>query len=382
MAAKQKAEKIERFFAVAGSDEAQVREEAHSVFNELVEDPSDEFANETISGAVDNSEEAFQACMRGAEALQTVPFFGSKVVWMKGVTFLADSVTGRAERTLEGLEALRGVLENGLPDGVSFLLSATAIDKRRSFWKFVDSRAEVRVFEKIDTSRDGWQEQVAAVVERRAADLGFRFEGEGLELFVMLAGEDTGQIASELEKLDLFLGERREVTLADVRLMVPLSRGGVVFEIGNAIQVGQVGRALDLIDRQLGQGDSAIGILRASVIPTVRNLFMAAVLLEGHQLPTGNYNSFVSAIERLPEQERAWLPRKKTGGVNVYPVFLAAKQAGKFPMSQLREALEACARADRDLVSTGRDHRLVLQKLVAGLAAPVKRSRASRGGGR
>jgi DNA polymerase-3 subunit delta len=382
VAAKKKAEKIERFLTVAGSDEAQVREEAHSTFNELAEDPNDEFANETLSGAADNSEEAFQVCMRAAEALQTVPFFGSKVVWLKGVTFLADNVTGRAERTLEGLESLRGVLEAGLPDGVTFLLSATAIDKRRSFWKFVESRSDVRVFEKIDTSRDGWQEQVAAVVERRAADLGFRFESEALELFVMLAGEDTGQIATELEKLDLFLGERREVEVDDVRQMVPLSRAGVVFEIGNAIQVGEVGRALELIDRQMAQGDNAIGILRASVIPTVRNLFMAAVLLDGHSLSTGNYQSFVDAIDRLPAQDTAWLPRKKTGGVNAYPVFLAARQAGRFSITRLREALEACARADRDLVSTGRDPKLVLQKLVAGLAMPPKRAKAGAGGGR
>ena len=106
----------------------------------------------------------------------------------------------------------------------------------------------------------------------------------------MLAGEETQQIASELEKLDLYLGERREVDASTTSgEMVPLSRAGVVFEIGNAIQVGEVGRALELIERQLGQGDSAIGILRASVIPTVRNLFMAAVLLDGHSLPTGNY---------------------------------------------------------------------------------------------
>ncbi len=51
-------------------------------------------------------------------------------------------------------------------------------------------------------------------------------------------------------------------------------------------------------------------------------------------------------------------------------------------MSQLRDALEACARADRDLVSTGRDHRMVLQKLVAGLAIPAKRAGTVRGGGR
>jgi DNA polymerase-3 subunit delta len=362
-------------YAIVGSDDGRVKEEALRLHRELTGGNDDGFTHETIEGTADNSEGAFQICRSVVEALLTLPFFGEKVVWLKNASFLLDDVTGRSERTLSGVESLKNCLEAGLPNGITFLLSATGIDKRRAFWKFLEKGAQVKAFDKIDTSRDGWQEEVAALVEKRAKELGLQFVGEALELFIMLAGEATRQIGNELEKIDLYLGpDRREVTTEDVRRMVPMSRAGVVFEIGNALQNGDAARALELIDQQLERGENAIGLMRASIIPTVRNLFMAKVLSE-KKLPTRNYRDFAAAIDRLPEMERLWLPQKKAGGVNVYPLFLCLRGADQFTLDGLRRAMESALKADRSLVTTGLDHRLVLHRLVAEITAAASRKR-------
>ena len=352
--------------AVIGTDEGRVKEEALRLHRELTGGNDDGFTHETIDGTADNSDGAYEICQNVIEALNTLPFFGGeKVVWLKSATFLIDDVTGRSERTLSGVEALRDCLDAGLGNGVTFLLSATGIDKRRALWKWVQKHAEVKSYDKIDTSREGWEEEVAALVEGRARDLGLSFEDDALELFVMLAGEATRQINSELEKIDLYLGEdRRTVTIDDVRALVPMSRAGVVFEIGKALQGGNAARALELIDQQLERGESAIGVMRASIIPTVRNLFMAKVVSETG-VPTNHYKSFAGAIDRLPEVQRAWLPQKKAGGVNAYPLFLSIGATRKFKLGTLRKVMESALKADRELVTTGLDHRLVLHRLVA-----------------
>jgi DNA polymerase-3 subunit delta len=357
---------------LVGNDDGRLKEEALRLHRELTGGSDDGFSHETIDGNADNSEGAFQICRSVVGALQTLPFFGGKVVWLKNANFLLDDVTGRSERTQSGVESLRACLEGGLAPGIVFLMSATGIDKRRVFWKFLEKHAQVRVFDKIDTSRDGWQDQVAALVESKAAALGLSFAGDALELFIMLAGEATRQIGNELEKIDLYLGpDRREVTPDDVRKMVPLSRAGVVFEIGNALQNGDAARALELIDHQLERGESAIALMRASVIPTVRNLFMAKVLSE-KKLPSRNYSEFAGALDRLPEIERLWLPQKKAGGVSVYPLFLSLRGAARFTLDGLRRAMEAALHADRSLVTTGLDHRLVLHRLIAEVTAASK----------
>jgi len=356
---------------VIGTDEGRVSEEALARFNDLKPEGGNEFTNEVVEGVAANAEEAYQICGKVIEGLQTIGFFGAeKVVWLRGANFLADDRTGGAERSREGVEALLGVLKAGIGDEVTFLMSANAIDKRRGFYKWLQKHAEVAVFDKIDVSKPGWEEKVAAEVGKRAGERGLSFTPEALDLFVQMAGEETRQIGNELEKLSLYLGDRRRVELDDVRLMVPLSRKGVVWEISRAIQHRNAGRAAELVDAQLQKGESAIGLMRAAIVPTVRNLFMARVLLDDHpDLPLHNGAAFTSALKNLPEGERNWLPRTKSGEVNAWGLFFAAKQCGAFRTAELREALEATLDADRALVTTQLDHRLVLHRLVVRLAA-------------
>jgi DNA polymerase-3 subunit delta len=379
VAAKPKASpKSGNFFAIVGTDEGLVREKALHLHNELTGGLDDGFTHETIDGIADNSDSAYEICASTVQALLTIPMFGGdKVVWLRNANFLADTVTGRSQRTEAGIESLRATLEKGLPDGVKFLLTALGVDKRRGFWKFIEKTADVQTYDRIDTSRDDWMDQVGHLVSKRSAELGLKFQPDALELFVLLAGEQSQQIGNELEKLDLFLGEeRRTVTEDDVRKMVPLSRAAVVFEIGKSIQKGDALRAIELIDQQLEADESAIGIMRASVIPTIRNLYMAKLIVEKLNVPAGNYQSFAGGLNRLPEADRAWLPQKKDGtGVNVFPIFLAVESAGNFDHSGLQQVLEATLTADQALVTTGLDHRLILHRLMAQIAAARKSRR-------
>ncbi|MFZ9941131.1 MAG: DNA polymerase III subunit delta, partial [Luteolibacter sp.] len=365
--AKAPAAKSTGLYAVIGSDEGMVREQALKLYNQLTGGSDDGFTHEVIDGIADNSDSAFDICSSVIQSLQTVPMFGGdKVVWLRNANFFSDSVTGRSQRTEAGVRNLQESLESGLPDGVKFLLTAQAVDKRRAFWKFIEKSAEIRIHDRIDTNRDDWQEEVASLVANMAHELGLQFEDDALEVFVMLAGEQSQQIRSELEKLDLFLGtQRRTVSTADVHQLVPLSREAAVFETGRAIQRGDAAQAIQLVDHLLEAEESAIGIMRASIINTVRNLFLARLIMDEFKAPSTSYNAFTATLNRLPEIDRAWLPRKKDGsGVNVYPIFLAAEHAKHFDTDSLRQVMEATLKADQALVTTGLDHRLILHRLI------------------
>lgn len=363
------------FFAVVGSDEGLVREKALLLYNQLTHGLDDGFTHETIDGIADNSESAHEICATTIQSLLTIPMFGGdKVVWLRNANFLADNVTGRSQRTEAGVESLRSTLEHGIPTGVRFLLTAQGVDKRRGFWKFIEKTANVQVHDRIDTNRDDWQDQVASLVTTRARTLGLTFDSDALAIFVLLAGEQSQQIGNELEKLDLYLGpERRTITEDDVNVLVPLSRAAVVFEIGKAIQTGNAARAIQLIDQQLAADESAIGIMRASIIGVVRNLYLAKLITTTFKLPIGNYQAFAGGLNRLPEADRTWLPQKKDGsGVNAFPVFLALPNAANFELTGLQNVLEATLKADQALVTTGLDHRLILHRLIVEIASARK----------
>jgi DNA polymerase-3 subunit delta len=101
-------------------------------------------------------------------------------------------------------------------------------------------------------------------------------------------------------------------------------------------------------------------------VPKVRNLFAAKQIEERYKIrPGGSYQSYAAALERLPAQDVARLPKKKDGsGLNVFPLFLAAKEAAKFSGAELRIALEECLKANRRLVTTSLDPVIVLNQLL------------------
>jgi DNA polymerase-3 subunit delta len=125
---------------------------------------------------------------------------------------------------------------------------------------------------------------------------------------------------------------------------------------------------VELIDAQLEKGETAIGLVRAAIIPTVRNLFYARLALDAGA-PASNMGAFQRALEQLPTDKRALFPKKKDGGVNAWGLHQAARKVGKRSIKRMRKALQDTMRADKALVTTGLDHRLVLHRLVVELTA-------------
>jgi DNA polymerase-3 subunit delta len=358
-----------KIYAVVGSDEAEVKRVAAELAQKLAPEDAGDFGLEIIDGAADNSEQASGRISSTIEALQTLPFFGSaKMVWLKNANFLGDDQKARSMAVQSALEELSELIDGGFSPGVTLLISATEVDKRRAFYKTLNKRAEMKVFDRLDSGRAGWEEEAAEIAGRRAKKRKLQFDEDALNLFVLLTGGDTRQIENELEKIDVFLGNERTVHVDLVREIVPLSRGGVIFELSNALAARDVELALTLVGRLLDRGESAIGILLVAIVPTVRNLLLAKDLMDRHRLPRP-YSpfQFITAINRLPEEATEHLPRKKDGSVNAYALGIAARQAHQFDTTQLIEAMRACLDANVKLVTTQLDHEVILTEVVVKL---------------
>ena len=174
--------------------------------------------------------------------------------------------------------------------------------------------------------------------------------------------------SSELGEFLAFLGKERKVGIDQVRDLVPLSRAGVIFELGNALAARNLERALKLVKSLLDQGESAIGILLVAIVPTIRNLLLAKDLMERNRMARPNVPfTFISALNRLPAEATAHLPRKKDGSINGYALGIAAQNAHRFETAQLIEGMQACLQANLQIVSTQLDHELILTEIVVKL---------------
>lgn len=367
-----------RVYAVCGTDDGKVKEAALRLLQQHTDPSGGDFSNEIIDGTADNADHAGRICRDVCLALQSLPFFGSKVVWLKMANFLGDTPTGRAEDAVTGFESILSVLEGGLADNITFILSATTLDKRRTSYKRLAKLTNIEAFDKPDISRAGWEGPVLAQANVKARQMGLTFESGALELLVQLAGDDSRQMENELEKIDLYLGERRRAGVQTVRQLVSLSKAAIIFEIGNAVGNRDLPRALQQLDVLLAKKENGVGILLAAIVPKIRNLLVIKDLLSKHKLSTGNYNSFTVSLEALPTAATAHLPRKKDGsGLNVYPLFLAVGEASKYSLEELRAALRACLEANVQLVTTQLDERVVLERLLISIAGASTRAKAA-----
>src|SRR5580765_3615484 len=136
-------------YAVIGSDEAEVKRVAAELATQLTPPETGDFGLEVIDGVAESAEQATARIRSTIEALQTLPFFGStKVVWLKNANFLGDTAIARSTAVQTALEELSALIDSGVGDEVTLLISATEVDKRRSFYKTLVKRAELQVFDR------------------------------------------------------------------------------------------------------------------------------------------------------------------------------------------------------------------------------------------
>ena len=151
---------------------------------------------------------------------------------------------------------------------------------------------------------------------------------------------------------------------------MPATRASGIFDVGNAISARDLPLALETLAQLFRQGEKGVGILLASIFPTVRNLLLVKDLLVRHKIqPPAEPHSFASTRTRLPPSATDHLPRKKDGTLNTYPLGLAARSCAHYTTAELRRAFRGCADANLQLVTTQVADDVVLARLLIGFMA-------------
>ena len=275
-----------RFTFYCGADDYLVGRAGHRRFEELAAQAgADEFSREVVSGFASNIGEVTAAVNRFRDAVQTVPMFGGKrVVWLKDVSFLADSVTGRAEGTLTQVEELQRLLSGINPDEVAVLITASPIDRRRSFPKWCEKEGDFALF---GGDGDGAAEALAGVIRAEATALGSTLEPAAAELLLAKVGPNTRLLVEEVRKLATYAGEGSPVTEAHVAELTANVAEGDFFETAEAFFSGDLKWTLEALRRHFFTGGDARPLLSA-LQNRNRLLLQVRALLDSGEARLGN----------------------------------------------------------------------------------------------
>jgi DNA polymerase-3 subunit delta len=360
-------------YLIGGDDEFSIKEAAARLAEKLAPRDAGEFGVEVIDGDAQNQDEALKVLGRVKEALQTVGFFGGeKLVWLKSTELLADNPTTRAEAVKEALADLADQLKRGLPDGVRLLISAVGCDRRKTICRTVEKFGEVQFFEALEEGRGHGDEEIAAFIHGRLREERKTMTGGAFEAFRGLVAADLREMANELEKLCLYTGKRAEITEADVRAICSASRQAVIWELTDGLGARQVVKAVAALENLLATGEQPIGVLmmlagQFRLMLLMKDLMARKVI--GVSDGSGAGLQFVRAFERLPESQIAHFPKTKEGGLpSPWRLYRCALAARNFSIEELVGAMDLLLEANRQLVSTQLDARLVLEEAIAKIA--------------
>jgi DNA polymerase-3 subunit delta len=265
------------FIFICGPDDYLVGRVGKERFAALAADVPDEFARETINGFAANVGEVEGAVNQFRDAVQTVSMFGGRrLVWLKDVNFLADTVTGRAESTLKLVEDLQELLTRANPAETIVLITAAPIDRRRSFPKWCEKNAD---FALVGGEGDGASEALAGVVLAEAKDCGASFAPGAIELLLAKIGANTRLLVEETRKLATYAQPAARsapgsgaaanglgaivIEEADVAELTPNVAEGDFFEAAEAFFSGDLKWTLAALQRHFFTGGDARPVISA-----------------------------------------------------------------------------------------------------------------------
>jgi DNA polymerase-3 subunit delta len=186
---------------------------------------------------------------------------------------------------------------------------------------------------------------------------GVRFDTDAARELADALGADMMLIASEWNKLVLYAGEKKQVTLGDVETMVLAAKQRSLYELTDAISAKDTPRALELLQGLLnasdGGEDSAIG-----------HLYMLA----------RTFRQMLVILEKNVRDSRAiWQALWQGFRMPPFAADDLIRQARRYKSSrEITRALRLIARADLELRSQPPDKRLVLERLVFDLTKEAK----------
>lgn len=144
--------------------------------------------------------------------------------------------------------ALLRYIERPNPTTVLVLIGST-VDGRT---KWVKAAKKAGVVAKIETLRE---RELPPVVARIAKKQGKLLGTEAAQVLMMRCGEDLQTLASEIEKLALFVGDGDEITTQDVERAAAGAGSAKIFALCDAVGGGDVSTALRLLHNELTAGD-------------------------------------------------------------------------------------------------------------------------------
>ena len=270
------------------------------------------------------------------ERANTMSFFARRLLIVEDVPyFQAAKKNANMDKQTADLGPFFDYFANPNPSAC-LLFIAESVNRGGKLYKALAQTGEVLEF----VSPKRTQEWLAWLqVEVRMRDK--VMPAQTAVLFLDWAGRHTGVLCRELDKLCLYVGERRQITAEDIQALTPRSIETGIFDLLDAAAGRSAPKALRTLTEVM-QKEPAIYVL-TMLVRQIRLLLGCDSLRR-----SGGSSAEVPGILKISpyEAQKVW------------------QQAAKFSTIQLNKALAECLRTDKALKTGGGDPKLLLETML------------------
>jgi DNA polymerase III subunit delta len=194
-------------------------------------------------------------------------------------------------------------------------------------------------------------------IQQYSATRGLSIAVEAARELVDSLGGGMMLIANELEKLILYVGDKKRITLGDVETMVLAAKQRSLYELTDAISSRDRKRALEILDAIISSGEGEAA--------AIGHIYMLAK----------TFRQMLVILERnVRDQRMLWAALWQGFRVPPFAADDIIRQARRYKSKrELTRAIRLAAKADLALRSNPPSKRLVLEKLVLDLTAEPNR---------
>jgi DNA polymerase-3 subunit delta len=250
------------------------------------------------------------------DTAQTLPMFAEwRVVLVRRGNALSQG----------SLDHLLSYLQNPSPS-TCLIIQGEKIDQRKRFF------AEFKKNGVLVECKRPYENQLGGIVRLEAAAHGKKIDPAAAEMLVHLIGNNLQELASELEKLSIYTGQRAIIGLEDVRNVVSDTRVDSVFELVNALGERGLTTAIRRLQTILRDGEPPL-MLMAMIARHFRQLWQ---------------------VRELIDRKKSDSEIGREMGINPYFLKGVLKQARNFSVNDYRRLFEQFLAADVSLKSGSR----------------------------
>ena len=337
-----------KLFLVYGTDDLSATRKADELAAQLCPPEEQAFGLETLQPepGTENADAVCAFLRNVVEALLTPPFLGgNKTVFVRGAPFFDPlAEPGKFTSVKAEVERLVDQLKKGLPPGVAFILLTDKVNKSTAFYKTFSAAGAVHAYDEPEKDKEA-QADFIPRAEQMLAERGLAMPRAVFNALLDRTGYNLRQVENEIEKLALYVGDRKTVAAADVQSMVAPVRESKFWEFADTFCGGDLAETLQVARRLFAQGVSPVALIVGLQNRLREIVVLADCLKRGWaRVSGGDWPKLTWSLPAEGEALLAGLAKDPRKG-NPFAVAKMAAQANRLPPARWYRWLNAAVDA-------------------------------------